>query len=89
MCTLRWRSGGGDNSKVSFVLVFLMAPVITLPCISALVAASFMIFGSFSSIAVLNCVTGRPCLFQSLQPEDGLVHRADKTPKWRFLSTTS
>jgi len=68
MCSLRWRSGDRDSCKVSFVLASLMTPVITLPCVSALVASSFMTFGSFGSIAVVNRVT------RSLMEGAKLVH---------------
>jgi len=61
MCSLRRRSGDRDSCKVSFILVSLMMPVIMLPCVSALVAGSFMTFGSFGSIAVVNCVTNGRC----------------------------
>jgi len=56
VCSLRWRSGDRDSCKVSFALASLIMPVITLPCVSALVAGSFLIFGSFGSIAVVNGV---------------------------------
>jgi len=58
VCSLRGRSGDRDSCKVSFVLASLTTPVILLPCVSALVAGSFPIFGSFGSIAVVNGVTG-------------------------------
>jgi len=45
-----------------------MTPVITLPCVSALVASSFTTFSSFGSIAVVNRVTG------SLMEGAKLVH---------------
>jgi len=64
MCSLRWRSGDLD----SFVLASLVVPVITLSCVSALVAGSFPIFGSFGSIAVVNCV------IRSLMEGAKLVH---------------
>jgi len=57
-----------DSCKVSFVLASLMTPVITLPCVSALVAGSFMTFGSFGSIEVVDRVTG------SLMEGANLVH---------------